>query len=177
MKINAKSVIPNVTLKRGNLDDVQYIYELENNPKNFKYSALNEAPYSFAEIRLFCKQCELISYDSIKSGFSDYLRLVVLLDNNIKVGILDIYDINIAEKSAWISIIIYPEKYRSSGIAAAALEALVSLCRNELGLEILYSEVDKNNKRSLKFFENQGFKPTPNQSQAAIIQLSISINQ
>lgn len=153
-----QTYIPEAIILRGvTLSDAPYILEVENNPQNAKYSTLSEAPYTLSEIRMFSKQCEYHSLETVKNGESDFLRFVVELEDGAVIGLADLYDIDIKSGSASVAIIIYPEECRLRGFGRSVIKALIDISSKELGLVTLGAEVCCDNFCSLHLFKRCGF--------------------
>lgn len=136
----------NITLRSLILNDLDFLYSIENNSKNWQYGS---------EEKHFSKEA-LVSYINNANediGTAKQYRFVIDYQNN-PIGFIDLFDYTI--NSAGVGIII-DKKYRERGFAKEALILLIEYTRNTLKIEKLHCNIQNNNIASINLFTSCGF--------------------
>ena len=140
---------PDVKLRALEPDDVDIIYNLENTADGWRYGYA-PAPLSRFQIWQYIKTYDA---DPMSAG---QLRLMIDDEAGATIGIIDLYDIDQANRRAKVGIIIV-DGCRRRGYASAAIGRLAAYCRNNLGLHQLCAEVAADNHISMALFAKAGF--------------------
>ena len=144
-----------IRLRAPEPSDVDCMYLWENNPEMWRYG-FSPAPLSRHQIWEYIQR-----YDA--DPIADrQLRLMIAeliscTGNERSVGTVDLYNIDIRNRHAFIGIMIAKE-HRRRGLAMQALALLIQYCRCNLGIEQLAATVAADNKPSLDLFIKAGFK-------------------
>ena len=136
----------NVSIRVINVSDFDLLKRIELNASNKKYSDLNE------ELN------EDVLFSFIHSNHDIYLHKQLkftILENNERVGFVDLYEVDFEKKKAGIAIIILPE-FRRKKIATSAINEAIKWS-NKIGISHYFAEVEKSNISSLHLFEKAGF--------------------
>lgn len=139
-----------VTLRPLEPEDIDILYQWENNPEIWEISN-TRTPFS-----------KYILKEYIKNSFRDIyetkqLRFIIERALNNPVGAIDLFDFDPYHLRAGVGILVHETKDRKQGIASDALEALTRYVQNILGLKQLFANVVEDNIASIKLFENAGF--------------------
>ncbi len=140
-----------IYLRALELDDLNFIYAIENDESIWEISSTN-TPYSKFLIAQYLENAHKDIYE-VKQ-----LRLLISNYNNEAMGLIDIFDFDPVNHKAGIGVLIKNEINRNKGYASEALKLLISYCFKHLNLHQLYCNVSENNLPSLNLFKNQGFK-------------------
>ncbi len=132
------------------VEDTQFMYEVENDPRVWDYSSLGDAPYTVLQIGQYCLERDGVLFSA---EVGDY-RYVIECDG-VGVGFLDLYDVECGIAS--VGILVYSEQRRGCGIGGRALELLVAECSG-VGIHSLCAFVSEVNFVGLRFFESCGFE-------------------
>jgi len=141
----------NISFREIDLDDADFILEIENNKDIWKVSHTTE-DFSKKDIELFIAR-------NILEGLSTNQKRWIITFNNIKCGCIDLFDYNELNKRAGIGIVIHKD-FQNKGIASKALLNFIQYCNKDLKLHQLYCTILKDNIHSIKLFTKNGFKET-----------------
>lgn len=150
----------NVSLRAVEPDDLDLLYDLENNP-DWWHLSNTVTPYS----RFVLEQYILNAHLDIHT--TKQLRLMIETQHDEKpvaIGTIDLYDFDPVSLRAGIGILIAP-KWQQHGFAGEALELLIDYGFNTLGLHQLYCGICVDNEPSLKLFRRHGFRITGTREQ------------
>ena len=137
-----------ISLRPANASDIDLILEWENNPDNWRYSDTNE-PYIRADIE------NLI--DALKKGDGEQQRFMICAQNEeLPVGTLDIFEIDRANRTASVGVLIESDENRRKRFALHALKQLEELC-NHYQIGKLKASVHDWNTASLNLFKKAGY--------------------
>ena len=130
-------------------NDLEFLYSIENNPENKKYGSCNG----------YISKKILKAY--IKNSGADLSiygqqRFVITL-NNIPIGLIDLFDFDQFERSAFVGIIIINE-YQNNNYGSNALELLIYYSWDKLDLLFLYANINAANNTSVSLFNKFYFK-------------------
>lgn len=128
--------------------DVDFLFRLENDPE----TAYSPEPVSR---QMLWNYTQNYSADI----FSDkQLRLIIcLIDSDIPIGAIDIYDFEPHNRHGYVGIGILPD-YRNNGYGKKALNLLCGYASKSLGLHQLAAIVAYDNDSSRKVFTACGFR-------------------
>lgn len=129
-------------------EDAVIMYEAENDESAWKYSDYL-APLSQELLQHYA-----LTYDAepFRSG---QLRLIIE-NNKIPIGILDLFEISPRHLRAEIGIYLFPQ-FRGKGLGTEALKAAKDYCRNRLCLHQLAASIAISNYSAKHCFNNAGF--------------------
>lgn len=137
-----------VQLRPVEKNDAHLLLMWENDPEILSVSPHN-VPYTIDDIHLFID-------NQLQSQSLDQFRYMICL-NNDPIGTLDLSDISINDKYAFVGVLIAEEKNRQKGYAKNALIKLEKYAK-ERGLIQLCAWIHHNNLASRKLFESVGYK-------------------
>ncbi len=133
-------------------EDLELIYKWENDSRWWTQGNTT-APYSRTTLRRYIHETQQTDIYESKQ-----LRLMVTLnENDVTVGIIDLYDFDLRNSRAGIGILI-DDKYRNRGLALQALDLLKGYAFEFLRLHQLYALIAVTNEPSCKVFEKAGYK-------------------
>ncbi|MDK2910398.1 MAG: diamine N-acetyltransferase [Bacteroidales bacterium] len=143
-----------VRLRALEMSDVSLIYQWENQPDIWQTSQV-PGPYSMEAIRLYIQNALTHSVLAMQQ-----VRFMIeTLDDHVRVGLADLFDIDMLNRKAGIGIMIDAE-HRKKGYAADALHLVISYGFNHLKLHQLYADIAISNRKSLSLFRSAGFIQT-----------------
>jgi len=138
-----------IVLRSLTLDDLDFLFSIENNTSYFKYSD-NPNFYSKEDLIEFISNStdDILKYNQIR----------FVIENDEKpIGFIDLFDYNKRLRKAGIGIIII-EDFQNMGYGTESLKLLISYCWKKLDLLHLYANIKSSNIKSIKLFEKLGFK-------------------
>ena len=138
-----------VKIREIDHEDLNFMLTIENDKSNWKYG-INKSKLSFEDALDYIKQSKLMILNNDNQRF-------VIEYNNIKAGLIDLYDYQFQNSCAKIGIIVL-KKFRGKGIGDKSLKLLVEFCKNHLNINYLESEIEKTNQSSINLFVNNNFK-------------------
>ncbi|UWX53642.1 GNAT family N-acetyltransferase [Maribacter litopenaei] len=139
-----------VKLRALEKEDLDLLYELENNPSVWEISG-TVTPYSRDVLKLYLENAHRDIYD-VKQ-----LRLVICTLENEAIGLIDLFDFDPRNKRAGVGILIKEEANRNKGLGRESLEILCKYAFKTLQMRQLYANILEDNQRSLHLFEKLGF--------------------
>ena len=149
--MNGKSIeTPVVTLRAIEPEDLDFLYQIENDHAIWYVSNTNE-PYS-----------RYLLHDYLSRATGDIytdkqVRMVIVGQQGESIGMVDLQNFEPAHSRAEVGIAILDE-YRCQGYGLAALCSLKAYACNVLHLHQLYAYVDANHEASLSLFSHAGFQ-------------------
>ena len=132
-------------------EDLDFIYEIENTEDFWEISA-TRVPYSRFLIKKYLQNSHRDIFD-VKQ-----LRLMICNRDNIKIGLIDVFDLEPKDKRAALGILINDKENRGKGYGAEALNLISAYCFSHLGLHQLYANVNAENLGSIKLFEKCNYE-------------------
>ena len=149
--VKAVAELPGTALRALEPDDLELLYELENDPAIWGVSD-TLAPVSRHALR------EYLDHATADFHAVRQLRLVITtsLDNSA-VGVVDLFEYDPLHQRAGVGITILASQ-RRRGHAGQALELLKNHARDVLRLHQIYATVSAANPSSLKLFRAAGFR-------------------
>lgn len=140
-----------ITLRALEAEDVELLYEWENEEENWKVSQ-TIAPFSKYILALYIKNSDKDIYESKQ------LRLLIETPDKRSIGAIDLFDFDPVHLRAGVGLLIHKKEDRSKGYASAALELIINYSFKKLGLHQLWANVNLVNENSIKLFERHGFR-------------------
>ena len=146
-----------ITLKALEPSDVATLLRWENDRKTWRVSDTVE-PLSKYKLETYLKQA--LSFDVF--GLRQ-LRLMIhkvdvaALDLTESIGTIELFEFSPVHKHAGIGIMVL-EEYQGQGVAKDALDQFLGYAFEKLQLHSVFANISETNARSIKFFEDYGFK-------------------
>lgn len=135
-----------VTLHPLEREDLAFVHQLDNNASVMRYWF--EEPYM-----AFVELAEL--YDKHIHDQSE--RRFVVATNGVKVGLVELVEIDHIHRRAEFQIIISPS-HQGNGYASRAANLAMEYAFNVLNLYKLYLIVDKDNEKAIHIYKKIGFQ-------------------
>lgn len=130
-------------------EDLDFIYEIENNPEIWEISGTT-SPFSKHVLRQYLKNCHQDIYEAKQ------LRLGITAKEKV-IGLIDLFDFDPKNRRAGIGIIIHENAERNKGVGTEALTLLCEYAFDTLDLHQVYANVGADNTASIKLFKKLGF--------------------
>ena len=138
----------NTSLRLLKNTDLDFLFEIENNPKNKKFN------------KFISTHSRKILKDYIKNAQADisvYNQIRFVIENkNIQIGLIDLFEYDPEKKNAGVGIIINSE-FRNKNFGSNALKIIIDYSFQKLDLIFLFANIKSENKHSIKLFEKFGF--------------------
>ena len=142
-----------IKLRAVEPEDLELLYKWENATELWIHGN-TLSPYSKLALREYINITQ--QYDIYHSK---QLRMMIdLVDGNIPIGTIDLYDFDIRNSRAGIGVLI-DKPYRNKHYASQALELMKRYAFDFLRIHQLYAYISVSNHSSLKVFENGGYIP------------------
>jgi diamine N-acetyltransferase len=139
-----------IILSAPELEDLDFLYELENNRELWKYSQ-TRVPISKTTLKAYL---ENISKEP--SLCADQIRFIIKF-KEVPIGCIDLFEIDHLNKKAGVGVCV-TDKNRNKGFAKQALEQLIIYSKEHLLLNQIYAETAVDNESSSALFEACKFK-------------------
>ena len=140
-----------VTLRALEPDDLEFLFQLENDPDLWAASDVLPAPVSRHALR------DYLRHAAASLAEVGQMRLVISLEDSQAVGTLDLFDYSALHQRAGVGITVL-RRARRQGYAQAALAQLLPYARQALRLHQLYCTVAADNRASISLFKKAGFR-------------------
>ena len=138
----------NTSLRLLENTDLDFLFEIENNPKNKKFN------------KFISTTSRKLLKDYIKNAQADisvYNQIRFVVENkNIQIGLIDLFEYDPEKKNAGVGIIINSE-FRNKNFGSNALKIIIDYSFQKLDLIFLFANIKSENKHSIKLFEKFGF--------------------
>lgn len=132
-------------------EDLDLLYKWENQSGIWIHGN-TLSPYSRFALRQYINDTQQTDIYEAKQ-----LRLMIdLIEKNLTIGTVDIYDFNVRNNHAGVGILI-DEEFRNKHYATQTLDLIKDYAFNFLGLAQLYAYISTENKTSLRLFTNAGY--------------------
>lgn len=156
MKLNAATI----ALRALEPEDLDYLYEVENNSDIWELSS-TQSPYSKFALKQYIER----SLSTDIYGLRE-LRLVICTKHDLApVGLIDLFDFDPKNKRAGVGIVVPDQQNRGLGYASQALDLLIKYAFEILQLNQLHCDILADNQSSRALFEKFGFVQTGNKKQ------------
>ncbi|MFD0797705.1 GNAT family N-acetyltransferase [Maribacter chungangensis] len=140
----------NLFLRALEKEDLQFLYELENNTHIWEISG-TVTPYSKTVLQFYLENAHRDIYD-VKQ-----LRLVICGTEGNTLGLIDLFDFDPKHRRAGVGIVVIKETDRNKGVGAEALQILCDYAFTVLELKQLYANILEDNGRGIHLFQKLGF--------------------
>ena len=141
-------------LRALELDDLDLLYDIENDKSLWKYSNTS-SPFSKHSLKKFIENSHL---DIVEHG---QLRLVLSNKDNLAFGFIDLFKYDMVNRRAGVGIIIF-EKYRAKGLGSKSLNLIEDYVAKHIPIHQLYANISSENNESVKLFEKHGYMKVGN---------------
>lgn len=148
----------NIYLRALEPEDLEFVFTVENNESFWEISA-QSAPYSRFLLKQYLENSHRDIYE-VKQ-----LRLVISTNDEVAIGLIDLFDFEPKHKRAGIGILINDQEMRGKGYGEEALQLLCRYCFVHLALHQVYAGVGAGNFPSRRLFEKTGFRQTGRKKQ------------
>lgn len=142
---------PNIYLRALEPLDLEFLYELENNPEIWEISG-TVTPYSKQVLRVYLENAHRDIFD-VKQ-----LRLCICANSGKLVGLIDLFDFDPKNQRAGLGIVVLQNEDRNKGVGSEAIELLSQYAFETLNLHQLYANVASDNEVSIHLFKKMGFE-------------------
>ncbi|KAF2519477.1 GNAT family N-acetyltransferase [Flavobacterium salilacus subsp. salilacus] len=141
----------NIYLRALEPDDLEFIYQMENDEKVWDVSN-TITPYSRFLIRQYLENAHQDIFEAKQ------LRLAICKNQTFEtIGLIDLFDFDPLNQRAGVGIIIKETDNRNSGYGSQALALLIDYAFTRLQLHQLYANINPDNVSSIALFTNFGF--------------------
>ncbi|MDO6517090.1 GNAT family N-acetyltransferase [Zobellia uliginosa] len=140
-----------VSLRALEPGDLDFLYELENNPEIWEISG-TVTPYSKHVLKLYLDNAYRDIYD-VKQ-----LRLCICNQDDLAIGFIDLFDFDPKNARAGVGIVVLNKGDRNKGVGSEALQLLCDYAFGTLALHQLYANVMEGNDASIHLFKKMGFE-------------------
>ena len=132
-------------------EDIDFILSVENEESNWSVSN-TYIPFSRFAVEQYVLNAD---HDLFSSG---QLRMIIeSKESKEMLGCIDLFEFDPLVRKAGVGILIQPE-HQHKGYASLALEKIIHLAFDSLGLHQLCCLVHPDNSGSIKLFESHGFE-------------------
>lgn len=131
--------------------DLDFLYELENNPEIWEISG-TVTPYSKQVLRKYLENAHRDIYD-VKQ-----LRLCICDSSNKLLGLIDLFDFDPKNRRAGLGIVVLKNGDRNKGVGSEAISLLIEYAFDTLALRQVFANVTDDNAASLHLFKKLGFQ-------------------
>lgn len=132
-------------------EDLDFVLEVENTEDFWEISS-TRVPYSRYLIKKYIQNSHRDIFE-VKQ-----LRLMICGNDDRKLGMIDVFDLEPRDRRAAIGILIVNKDDRERGYGAEVLSLISNYCFIHLGLHQVYANVGQENVASIKLFEKCNFK-------------------
>ncbi|MBO4402503.1 MAG: GNAT family N-acetyltransferase [Bacteroidales bacterium] len=140
-----------IFLRAMELEDIDWLYDLENNPENWAVSN-TLAPFSRHTLEQYILSCANQDIFTLKQ-----IRFVIVeTTSGNAIGCVDLYDFEPNHLRAGVGILLHSD-YRGKGHASECLELLKQYAFKTLKLKQLHCSIAPSNEASLRLFTQAGF--------------------
>ena len=140
-----------VTLRALEPEDLDFLFDLENDPDLWAVSDVLPAPISRHALR------EYLRHAAASLAEAGQMRLIISSEESLPICTLDLFDYSALHQRAGVGITILAG-VRRRGYALAALQQLLPYAQHALHLHQIYCTVAEANVASISLFEKVGFR-------------------
>tara|TARA_A100001011_G_scaffold59430_1_gene58953 strand:- start:3701 stop:4216 length:516 start_codon:yes stop_codon:yes gene_type:complete len=142
-------MINKINLRALELDDLDFLFEIENNRKLWKISH-TILPFSKYYLEKYIKESNLDIFSEKQ------FRFVICFENKHPIGLIDLFDFDPVSHRAGIGIVIKSE-HRKKSYALESIKLIEDISKKDLQIHQLYVNVGIDNKISLDLFNKLGY--------------------
>ncbi len=141
----------NIYLRALEPEDLQFLYELENNPMIWEISG-TIAPYSKHVLQLYLDNAHRDIYE-VKQ-----LRLCICNLEDKVIGLIDLFDFDPKNNRAGLGIVVKDVAKRNQGIGNEAIRLMLGYAFSSLNMYQIFANVAEDNEASIHVFKKLGFE-------------------
>lgn len=142
----------NIYLRALEPEDLDFIYEIENNEAIWHVSN-TQTPYSKFLIRQYLENSHQDIFEAKQ------LRLAICLNHsNEAIGLIDLFEYEPMHQRAGIGIVILNDSNRNNKIGTEAISLLINYSFIQLQLHQLFANIGSKNEISIALFSKFGFE-------------------
>jgi diamine N-acetyltransferase len=141
----------NIKLRALEPEDLELLYEWENNKINWSISN-TVSPFSRFTLKRYLENSHKSIFETGQQRF-----MIDHIGDEVTIGTIDVFEFDPFHKRAGIGILIADESYRRKGYASMSLTCLISYCFKTLQLHQLYCSILASNLGSIDLFKKHGF--------------------
>lgn len=131
-------------------EDVDFLFSTENDLDFWEVSS-TQTPFSKNILKQYLANAHQDIYEAKQ------LRLVIVdVENEINIGLIDLFDYNPQHQRAGIGILIL-KQYQNKGFAFEALKLFINYAFKKLNLHQIYANIPYDNLKSIALFEKLDF--------------------
>ena len=138
-----------INLRALELDDLEFLFEIENNRKFQKISS-TILPFSKHYLEKYIRESNLDIFSEKQ------FRFVISIENKNPIGLIDLFDFDPINHRAGIGIVII-NTHRKKGYALESVKLIEDISKKDLQIHQLYVNVGIDNKISLNLFKKLGY--------------------
>lgn len=131
-------------------EDLDFIYEIENNEAIWEISA-TQTPYSRFLIKQYLENAHQDIYEAKQ------LRLVMVNNKKETVGLIDLFEFDPKNKRVGVGLLIAKSEHRHKGYGKEALQLVCNYAFKHLHVHQVYANIGEDNLPSIKLFESLDF--------------------
>ncbi|WP_298427868.1 GNAT family N-acetyltransferase [uncultured Kordia sp.] len=131
-------------------EDLDFIYEIENNESIWEISA-TQTPYSRFLIKQYLENAHQDIYEAKQ------LRLVMVNNKKESIGLIDLFEFDPKNKRVGVGLLIAKNEHRYKGYGKEALQLVCSYAFKHLHVHQLFANIGEENEASIKLFESLDF--------------------
>ena len=142
----------NIQLRALEPEDLEFIYEIENDETNWEMSN-TQTPYSRFLIKQYLENAQQDIYEAKQ------LRLAICRNSDfLAIGLIDLFEFDARNNRAGIGIIVKNTADRNNGFGSEALALLIGFSFKQLNLHQLFANINPDNEASIALFTKFGFE-------------------
>ncbi|WP_046745399.1 GNAT family N-acetyltransferase [Kordia zhangzhouensis] len=132
-------------------EDLDFIYEIENNESIWEISA-TQTPYSRFLIMQYLENAHQDIYEAKQ------VRLVMVNKQKEKIGLIDLFEFDPKNKRVGVGLLIQNPALRNKGYGKEALQLVCNYAFKYLDVHQIFANVGEDNTASITLFENMNFQ-------------------
>ena len=141
----------NIFLRALEPEDLDFLYELENNGDVWEISGTT-APYSKFILRQYLENAHKDIFEAKQ------LRLCICKHDHKVIGLIDLFDFDPKHRRAGLGLIVLEKAERNKGVGGEAIELVCNYAFSVLDLRQLFANVLEDNLPSVHLFGKKGFQ-------------------
>lgn len=134
-------------------EDIDFLDQVEND-ESLWYLSNTIQPYSRYILKEYLKNAQQDVFEAKQ------LRLVIFSNDDVRLGLVDLYDFDPINKRVGLGIVIHSEGNKRKGFGKEAVQLMINYAFNTLDLHQIYVGITENNESSLKLFNSLNFAHT-----------------
>lgn len=140
----------NCNLRALEPEDLDFLFSAENNESFWEISS-TQTPYSKYILQKYIENAHQDIYEAKQ------YRFVICDEQNIPVGMIDLFDFNPQHNRVGVGILILPEN-QGKGYGSEALKMVIAYAFTYLNVHQIFANITADNHKSIALFEKFNFK-------------------